>query len=97
VNGVGRETADSIILYALEKPTFVVDAYTYRVLVRHGCIDSDSDYEQIKEYCQMYLPEDVELYNECHALFVRVGKEHCKPKPVCLNCPLERFEHYVEA
>ncbi|GAF99614.1 unnamed protein product, partial [marine sediment metagenome] len=72
VNGIGPETADSIILYALQKPTFVVDAYTCRILVRHGFLDSESDYEQIKEFCQNHLPEDVDLYNEFHALIVRV-------------------------
>lgn len=96
VNGIGRETADSIILYALEKPTFVVDAYTYRVLVRHGCLDADSDYEQIKEFCEGHLPQEVKLYNEFHALIVRVGKEYCRPKPCCAHCPLEQFEHKVD-
>ena len=96
VNGIGRETADSIILYALEKPTFVVDTYTYRILVRHGCIDPDSDYELIKEYCQTHLPEDLQLYNEFHALIVRLGKNYCKPKPRCNGCPLEPFDHFIE-
>ena len=96
VKGVGRETADSIILYALNKLTFVVDTYTYRVLVRHGCIDPESDYEMVKEYCEGHVPSEVELYNELHALIVRVGKEHCKPRPKCAGCPLERFDHCVE-
>ena len=96
VNGIGLETADSIILYALGKPTFVVDTYTYRVLVRHGCIDMESDYEQIKEYCEGHLLEEVTLYNEFHALIVRVGKEYCRPKPRCADCPLEQFEHCIE-
>ena len=93
INGIGRETADSIILYALHKPTFVVDTYTYRVLVRHGCIDAESDYEQIKEFFEGRLPEDVELYNEFHALIVQVGKNHCKPRAQCTKCPLQQFEH----
>ena len=93
INGVGRETADSIILYALHKPTFVVDTYTYRVLVRHRCIDVESDYEQIKEFFEDRLPEDVELYNEFHALIVQVGKNHCKPRAHCVNCPLQEYEH----
>jgi len=96
VNGIGKETADSILLYALGKPTFVVDAYTYRILVRHGCLGAESSYEEVQEYCQSVLPEDRELYNECHALIVRVGKEHCKPRPRCNGCPLEGFEHWVE-
>jgi len=97
INGIGRETADSIILYALEKLTFVVDTYTYRILLRHGCIDSDSDYERTKEYCQANLPDDIAVYNELHALIVRTGKIHCKPRPACLECPLARFSHDVEA
>ncbi len=96
INGIGRETADSIILYALHKPTFVVDTYTYRVLVRHGCIDTESDYEQIKEFFENRLPEDVHLFNEFHALIVQVGKNHCKRRAQCANCPLEKFAHSLE-
>lgn len=97
INGIGRESADSIILYALEKPTFVIDTYTYRVLVRHGCIGPESDYEEVKEYCQSHLLEDVKVYNEFHALLVAVGKNHCKPRPICSGCPLEGFEHHIES
>jgi len=96
INGIGRETADSLLLYALNKPTFVVDAYTYRVLVRHHCIDADSDYEQVKDFCQSRLTEDVALYNEFHALLVRVGKEQCKPRAQCTGCPLQSFAHSTE-
>ena len=96
VNGIGRETADSIILYALEKPTFVVDTYTYRVLCRHGCIDPESDYEQTKDFCESHLLQDVALYNEFHALIVQVGKNHCKPRPKCTDCPLECYEHTLD-
>jgi len=96
LNGIGRETADSIILYALEKPTFVIDTYTCRILVRHGCLDGENDYEEFKDYCQRNLPEDVVLYNEIHALFVQVGKAHCKPTPKCSGCPLEIFDHWIQ-
>ena len=96
INGIGRETADSILLYALDKLTFVVDTYTYRVLSRHGCIDIESDYEEIKDYCQSSLPGEVSVYNEFHALIVQVGKRHCKPRPQCAGCPLESFEHTLE-
>ena len=88
VNGIGRETADSIILYAAEKPTFVVDAYTKRVLVRHGLITEDYDYDAIKAVFEENLPREVSLYNEYHALIVRVGKYYCKPKMRCEKCPL---------
>ena len=89
VNGIGRETADSIILYAAEKPTFVVDAYTKRVLVRHGLITEDYNYDEIKAVFEENLPEEVSLYNEYHALIVRVGKYYCKPKMRCEECPLK--------
>ncbi len=96
VNGIGRETADSIILYAAEKPTFVVDTYTKRVLVRHGLITEDYDYDAIKAVFEDNLPKDMSLYNEYHALIVRVGKYFCKPKMRCEECPLKdvyRKEH----
>lgn len=96
INGVGRETADSILLYALHKPTFVVDTYTYRILVRHGYIDTESDYEQIKEFLEGHLPRNVKLYNEFHALIVQAGKNHCKPRAQCANCPLETFAHSID-
>ncbi len=96
INGIGPETADSICLYAFEKPVFVVDAYTCRVLVRHGLIEPEAGYEQIREFFEAALPNDVPLFNEYHALLVRVGKEHCKPKPKCQGCPLECLPHDVE-
>ncbi len=91
VNGIGRETADSIILYAAEKPTFVVDAYTKRVLVRHGLITDDYDYDAIKAVFEDNLPKVLSIYNEYHALIVMVGKYYCKPKMKCEECPLENF------
>ncbi|MDY7010299.1 MAG: endonuclease III domain-containing protein [Planctomycetota bacterium] len=93
INGVGRETADSMILYAAGKLTFVVDTYTYRVLLRHGLIDNDYDYEMIKELLESSLPEDVNLYNDFHAQFVAVGKNYCKPNARCEDCPLEHLPH----
>ena len=96
VRGVGRETADSILLYAGGHATFVVDAYTFRILRRHRLIDADADYEQIREFFESNLPRDVGLYNEYHALIVRTGKEHCRPRARCAGCPLDRFEHDAE-
>lgn len=93
VNGIGRETADSILLYALHRQIFVVDAYTFRVLTRHRLLDPDADYDLIQDYCQSHLPADTQLYNECHALLVAVGKHHCRPRPRCDGCPLEPFPH----
>jgi len=93
VNGIGRETADSIILYAGGKCTFVVDAYTCRILLRHGLIDIDSDYEMVKELLEESLPADPDLYNDFHAQFVAVGKQYCRPRARCEGCPLEPFPH----
>ena len=88
VNGIGPETADSIILYASLQPIFVVDTYTSRVLVRHGWIDPAADYHQIQEFFHMQLPEETGLFNEYHALLVKLGKEYCGRKPKCEECPL---------
>ncbi len=95
ISGIGRETADAIILYAGALPTFVVDAYTARILHRHRLIDADADYEQIKDLFESNLPLDPELFNEYHALLVNVGKLHCRPRPRCAGCPLEAFPHDV--
>ncbi len=96
VRGVGRETADAILLYAGQMPSFVVDAYTHRVLLRHGLIDHEADYDEVKALFEDCLPPEVDLFNEYHALLVAVGKNHCRPRPRCEGCPLERFEHAVE-
>ncbi len=92
VKGIGPETADSIILYAAEKPVFVVDAYTYRILFRHGVIAEEDDYHAIQEFFIDSLPRDRRMFNEYHALLVRAGKEFCKKsKPLCSGCPLEHI------
>jgi endonuclease-3 related protein len=96
IKGVGPETADSILLYALNKPTFVVDAYTARVAVRHHLIDADADYNGLKELFQSNIATDVKLFNEYHALLVRVGKEFCRPAARCGGCPLNELPHTVE-
>ena len=89
VNGVGPETADSILLYALQKPAFVVDTYTYRVMSRHGLIGEEVGYDELQELFTQHLPLEVKLFNEYHALLVKVGKLHCQRKPRCQGCPLE--------
>jgi endonuclease-3 related protein len=90
IKGIGRETADSILLYAANLPIFVVDAYTHRILVRHQLIDEDCDYEMIQELFMDHLPCESELYNQYHALLVRVGNLYCKKKkPDCAACPLQ--------
>lgn len=90
VQGVGPETADAIMLYAGQIPSFVADTYAHRVLARHGWLDFEADYTAVKEFFEERLPSDVRLYNEYHALLVRVGKEHCKSgEPKCDGCPLQ--------
>ena len=96
IKGVGRETADSILLYAFDKPIFVVDAYTARVVFRHELISPEADYEQLKELFESSLPADTPLFNEYHALLVRVGKEFCRPKARCPGCPLEKLPHTLD-
>ncbi len=96
VNGIGRETADSMILYAARKATFVVDAYTARIFFRHGVISPEDEYESIKELCESHIPEDIDLWGDYHAQLVAVGKSYCKPKPRCTGCPLEPFPHDLD-
>ncbi len=96
VNGVGPETADSMILYAAGKATFVVDAYTARIFLRHGVISPEDEYESIKELCESHIPEDVDLWGDYHAQLVAVGKSYCKPKARCTGCPLEPFPHDLD-
>lgn len=92
VKGIGPETADSIVLYAAGKPVFVVDAYTARILSRHGMIEAGATYEEIQDLMGSGLPDDVSLLKEYHALLVAVGKRHCKKRaPECVGCPLERY------
>ncbi len=89
IHGIGPETADAILLYAGGLPTFVVDTYTHRVSARHGWIGYDADYHEIKDRFESDLPADAPLYNEYHALLVRVGKEYCRRSaPKCEVCPL---------
>ncbi|MHC4734554.1 MAG: endonuclease III domain-containing protein [Planctomycetota bacterium] len=96
INGIGYETADSILLYAFERPVFVVDAYTARIAFRHQLIEPDANYEQLRELFQSNLSEDTQLFNEYHALLVRVGKEFCKPRARCPGCPLEKLPHSLD-
>ena len=96
VSGIGPETADSMLLYALNRPVFVVDTYTARIAVRHGLIEPDIDYEQLQYLFESNLEPDAALFNEYHALLVRVGKNFCKPKPKCADCPLNALPHTIE-
>lgn len=90
VYGVGPETADSILLYAGGKATFVVDAYTVRIFTRLGLAPEGVTYHAMQEIFMTRMPPDVRIFNEYHALLVALGKNFCRPKkPRCGDCPLE--------
>jgi endonuclease III related protein len=98
VKGIGRETADSILLYAGNKPIFVVDAYTKRMFSRHGFIDEDAEYGEIQSLFMNNLPENAGLFNEFHALIVELGKSICKSKqPLCKTCPIRGVQRRQNA
>lgn len=88
LHGVGPETADSILCYALGFPVFVVDAYTWRVFERHALVEPGLDYEALRAWTEARLVPDA--FNEAHALLVAAGSRHCKPRPVCEGCPARR-------
>ena len=93
VKGIGPETADAILLYCGNHPLFVVDAYTHRVFSRHSLVPEECDYNELQELFMDTLHPDPQLYNEYHALIVRVGKEYCKKSnPLCEQCPLMGVE-----
>lgn len=89
VSGIGPETADSILLYAAGRPVFVIDTYTIRILSRHELLPEETSYAEAQQWVTDHLPEDVQLFNEFHALLVNVGKDFCRPRPKCSGCPLE--------
>ncbi|MDR1111635.1 MAG: hypothetical protein LBP92_13320 [Deltaproteobacteria bacterium] len=89
VSGVGPETADCIVLYAAGQPSFVVDAYTRRILARHGLARGDESYQDLRAWFMCHLEPESRLYNEYHALIVAVGHQKCGPRrPRCPSCPL---------
>ncbi len=89
ISGIGLETADSILLYALDKPVFVVDAYTTRFLYNHGLCNGTPTYDEAQSLFMKNLPIDIHLFNEFHALIVHLCQKFCKKKPVCGACPLQ--------
>ena len=92
VKGVGPETADAVLLYALNRPSFTADAYTRRICSRHGLLPENASYETMRTFFMRLLPADTQLYNEYHALIVRTGNTWCKKRnPLCSACPLGRF------
>ncbi len=91
VKGIGPETADSILLYAARRAIFVIDTYTHRILSRHSMIDDQATYDELQAFFMDHLPDDPDLFNEFHALIVRTGKEYCRRKPLCHECPLNTW------
>lgn len=91
IKGVGPETADDMLLYAFHRPVFVVDAYTRRIFSRLGLLSGKEGYEVIRQQFESALPEDVDMWNEYHALIVIHAKQHCKKKPLCGACCLQQW------
>jgi len=87
LKGIGPETADSILLYAGQRPSFVVDAYTHRLFQRLGILAGTEKYAFVRDLFMSNLPEDIQLYNEYHALIVIHCKDFCRKKPLCHHCP----------
>ncbi len=95
LKGIGQETCDCILLYVLERPVFVVDAYTNRILGRHGLCHEKASYGDIQEIFYENLVSDVIIYKEYHALLVECAKKYCRPKPLCSDCPLNEGMKYI--
>ena len=94
IKGIGPETADSITLYAAGKPTFVIDAYTKRIMARAFGTSETASYYELKELFESSLKRDARLYNDFHAQFVELGKNYCKTKPLCADCPVKGMCRY---
>ncbi|MDH3688856.1 MAG: endonuclease [Gammaproteobacteria bacterium] len=88
VNGVGQETADDILLYAFQRPLFVVDAYTRRIFSRLGLCVADESYDSLQSHFHSELPHKVPIFNNYHALIVHHGKHVCRVRPLCVDCCL---------
>jgi len=88
VHGIGPETADSILLYAFDRPAFVIDTYTKRIFRRLGLSAAEINYEELQQFFHDLLPDNISMFNEYHALIVEHAKRHCRAKPVCSGCPL---------
>jgi len=88
INGIGRETADTVLVEAAGIPIFVVDIHSHRVFKRHGWIEFEADNEAVREWCEGGLPRDATMLSEFHAMIARMGREHCRKAPLCDGCPL---------
>lgn len=94
INGIGPETADDILLYAYERPVFVIDAYTRRLFSRLGLVSGNESYEALRNRFETALDSDTAVYNEYHALIVWHAKEICRTKPLCQSCVLHHGCRY---
>ena len=94
IPGIGPETADSILLYACDRPHFVVDAYTRRVFSRYGFLSPKASYQEVQQFFVSYLPADVPFYKRFHALIVEHAKQICKKTPVCKDCVFQEECEY---
>lgn len=95
VHGIGKETADSILLYAFQRPIFVIDAYTKRIMARIGVGEEGISYDALQKTFMQELPRNAKLYNAYHALLVEHGKNICRKKPLCEECPIkEQCKYY---
>ncbi|MCE5298629.1 MAG: endonuclease III domain-containing protein [Methanoregulaceae archaeon] len=90
IKGLGEETVDSILLYACNKPIFVVDAYTKRIFSRYGLVEEIANYSDLQFFFTKNLPQDIALYNDFHAQIVHLGNLICKKHPECGNCPIRK-------
>jgi endonuclease-3 related protein len=95
VRGIGLETADSMLLYGAGRALFVVDTYTHRILSRHNLIGDEAGYYDLQMLFMDNLPHEVELFKEFHALIVKTGKDYCRKKPLCPDCPLEKVNRGI--
>lgn len=96
VNGIGPETADSILLYAFKRKVFVIDAYTKRMLYRHGFVSRTADYHAMQELMEGAVSGNARVYNEYHALIVKLAKDYCRTKPRCEACPLKSTRYSIK-
>ncbi|MFC1866382.1 endonuclease III domain-containing protein [Chloroflexota bacterium] len=88
VHGIGPETADSILLYAIGRPVFVIDAYTRRIISRVGFVVEEESYDGYQRLFRANLAADRRLFNEYHALLVKLAKDVCRKQPLCSKCCL---------
>ncbi len=96
VHGIGPETADDMLLYAFQRPVFVIDTYTRRLFARAGLAGGDEPYEVLRHQVEQVLQNNVGDLNEFHALIVRHAKEHCRKQPLCPNCSVRRYCNHVQ-